>query len=122
MKKGIKYPNFSGENHPRWKGGRSKKGDYMTIYKPDHPKVIGKSKPYVREHILVVEEKIGRYLKDDETVHHINMDKLDNRPENLWVSDNQASHRYIHGSLNKLVKPLLEKGIIKFEEGEYKIA
>ena len=51
------------------------------VYAPGHPRA--KSSPYVFEHILVAEEMLGRYLMHEETIHHRNGVRDDNRPENL---------------------------------------
>lgn len=48
---------------------------------PDHPRA--RASRYVFEHILVAEELLGRYLEPDESIHHCNGVRDDNRPENL---------------------------------------
>lgn len=84
-----------GENHPLWKGGRTKndKG-YMLVATPGHPKARPHCS-YVLEHVLVMEAKLGRYLFDGETVHHKNGIRDDNRIENLelWTSSHPAGQR-----------------------------
>jgi hypothetical protein len=40
---------------------------------------------YILEHRLVMEGVLGRRLRVDEVVHHLNGDKLDNSPANLEV-------------------------------------
>ena len=73
-----------GSKNPMWKGGRyiDSRG-YWVVRKAEHPNAnkLG----YVREHRLIMEEHIGRYLTKDEDIHHINGNKTDNRIENLQL-------------------------------------
>lgn len=62
---------------------RPQSGVYRKTYMPTHP--YASTRGYVREHRLVMERQLGRYLRSDEVVDHINMNTLDNRPENLRV-------------------------------------
>lgn len=66
---------------------------YCYIQKPDHPNCTKKG--YMAEHRIIAEKKIGRYLKKDEDVHHINEIKTDNREENLMVLT-KSEHQKLH--------------------------
>ena len=87
-----------GENNPTWKGGRKYSGwGYVEILKPEHP--YCKTGGYVLEHKLVMEKHLGRFLKKEEIVHHINGIKDDNRIENLKIT-NQSKHSRYHNLKN----------------------
>jgi hypothetical protein len=72
----------AGSSNGHWKGGRTRhKAGYVMVWAPGHPRA-GKGQ-YVFEHILVMERQLGRHMVPQESVHHRNGVKDDNRPENL---------------------------------------
>lgn len=71
-----------GPKNPAWKGGRRPASNgYVWVYSPDHPYRTKDNR--VLEHRLVMEARLGRYLKPHEVVHHRNSVRNDNRDENL---------------------------------------
>ena len=77
-----------GEKHQSWTGGRriDNNGYVLVWIDPKDPMaVMVKQDNYVLEHRLVMARKLGRPLKEYETVHHINGDRTDNRIENLQL-------------------------------------
>ena len=66
---------------------------YMLAYAPKHPNAHKDG--YVMLHTVIMERAIGRYLKENEVVHHINHDKKDNRIENLLLME-KHEHMSMH--------------------------
>ena len=80
--KGKKGHFKSGKKHFNWKGGKFKhKLGYIFILKPEHP--FANKCGYIREHRLVMEKHLNRYLMLGEIIHHKNGIRDDNRIENL---------------------------------------
>lgn len=67
---------------------------YKVVYMPSHPRA--RQNGYVYEHILVAEDKMKRPLREGEIVHHIDGNKLNNRPDNLMVFPSQSEHNKHH--------------------------
>lgn len=89
-----KYYRPKGEDSKAWKGGRCQSNGYILIFSPNHP--LATKQGYVAEHRLVVERILGRYLKPEEVVHHINFKKDDNHFENLYLFATQPEHQGYH--------------------------
>lgn len=70
---------------------------YVLVYKPQHPKAMknGNWKGYIYEHVLMIEEELGRSLTKDEEVHHLDLDRSNNCIHNLIVL-NKSYHRRLH--------------------------
>lgn len=75
-----------------------KKGYRVLYVGRDHPMADGDGNCY--EHRLVMADKLGRSLERNEHVHHLNEDRLDNRPENLALMDPGDHHR-LHKTLDR---------------------
>lgn len=81
----------SGENNPNWKGGRMiDKHGYMLVFCPNHPNCNRHG--YVREHRLVMEQRLDRYLGPKEVVHHIDRNRQNNDIENLKLYGSNGDH------------------------------
>lgn len=84
----------TGKDHPMWKGGQTiNTQGYILIRNVDHPNAD--TNGYVREHRLVLERHLDRYLEIDEVVHHVNGNKQDNRLENLEIMS-RFEHLKLH--------------------------
>ena len=86
-------------------------------------KLIRANGKYQSEHRRVVEKNIGRKLKHEEIVHHIDFNKQNNDIRNLHIFKNTSEHIKCHRGVTKVLSELLDKNIIKFNTstGEYEV-
>ena len=92
---------------PNWKGGRWKGGGQWFIYAPTHPR----RRPHnlcVPEHYVIAEGRIGRFIDQGESVHHLDGNHENNDPLNLCVML-EGEHRSLHTILGSFGAPLLAR-------------
>jgi len=74
---------------------------YRLIFLPTHHRAMNSKNwdGYVYEHIVVAEEYLGRVIRDEEVVHHLNGNRGDNRYSNLLVLE-KSQHGRLHAWIN----------------------
>lgn len=100
---------------------------YKQLYvHGEHPrKKPYKAGNYVCEHILVMEQNIGRHLERHEIIHHIDKNKLNNDISNLFlcsgedITNSRKIHNNCHKTAEMTIIELYKKGLIIFKDGNY---
>jgi len=95
----LKYA--AGRDHANWTGGTTVTRDG---YREVHVAGSKAKHRYRSEHRLVAERFLGRVLDSREVVHHINGNRLDNRPENLAVMS-RSEHAALHAAIRRKERP-----------------
>lgn len=96
-KHGELHPLYGlkGELAAHWKGGQFFRNGYLWLLSPtmEHPRADKDG--YIKRAIVVLEEKLGRPIKDGYDSHHKNGIKDDDRPENLEEREH-GDHAALH--------------------------
>lgn len=90
----VKSMSKGGKNSPAYKGTNTvEHSGYVYCSGGPHKK-------RKREHMLIAEHVLGRSMRKGEIVHHINLDKTDNRNLNLIICT-QSYHQFLHHAMAK---------------------
>lgn len=112
--------DINGNKNPNWKGGKIivevKNTSYYKIHMPDHTN--SNKKGYIFEHRFIMSELINRPLYNDEVVHHIDGNGLNNDPSNLML-DRVGKHSSHHNKISKIFSEEdIEEICTRYENGE----
>lgn len=87
---------------------------YVSVYVGGtHSHSIGYS-GRVREHVMVMENHLGRHLEKGEVVHHLDGNKTNNDISNLDLCT-VAEHNQCHGASEQIVFALYQRGMVGYD-------
>lgn len=107
---------WKGSRNPRWNNGATtvSGGLYVAVKQADHPRA--NIHGYVRQHYLIMEKFLGRYLLLEEEVHHRNGNKKDNWIGNLQLISSRSEHLKLEHKLGTYKKHLINLNIRRIYE------
>lgn len=106
-KKYLAYGNVEESRRAKNRDGHITKYGYRRIWKPGHPN--SNNFGTILEHRFVMSEFLGRPLANNENIHHMNGDRLDNRIENLELWTSRQPPRQRVSDLIKWAHDILDK-------------
>jgi len=83
-------------------------------------KIVKTKEGNLFNHKIRMEKELGREIKEDEVIHHINQNKTDDSIENLYLCERNGIHRSIHRQFYNLMRnlglELLKKKVVEFDK------
>ena len=68
------------------------------------------------EHALVMEKRLGRALRREEIVHHIDGNRQNNTDENLYLCRDNRHHMEVERQLKETFRELLKRNVVTFSQ------
>ena len=114
----LKRKKVNACKEPNWQGGRwfDNGSGAWYVYNKKHPRC--KHNGCLPEYILIAEKRIGRFLEDDEVVHHLDGNRQNSDPNNLCVMT-RKSHMRLHQVLGTIGMAIIKKGKFNLLEEIY---
>lgn|SRR3990167_9664363 len=95
---------------------KKSKSGYVIVYCPEHKHSKTKN-GWIFEHRIVIENFINQGLKIGQCIHHIDLNKTNNKIENLMIFNSNKEHSSWH---NKLKRHGLTNPMKRFLENRWK--
>lgn len=94
------------------------RGQYEYVMNKNHQRANPAGAVYT--HMLVAEQKLGRSLLPEEVVHHRDLNKLNNDPDNIMVFASNSDHLRFHAyELDESILSINSNGAYVCEEQKH---